>query len=298
MTIAGLSILSGLSLLSMLLILLAGVGAGFVGYAVGAASLVSYPVVLALGIPPVVANVSNTVGVVGMGIGSMFGANRELRGQRRRAAVYVLMGAVGGVFGALLLLKLNPSVFEFVVPPLILFSSLAIAFNPHGRSQVRQAVEDVNAQASSMRSADASSSAAQQHTGAWSASSRPMQPMSQDPWWIWLGMSCVSVYAGYFGAGAGTVALAVLDAGRVSPFHQINALKTIIGAGANVAASIVFVMNGVVDWPVAILLGIGCFVGGYIAPPITRRIPAKIMRYAAVAAGIILAGNLAIQTYL
>ena len=106
------------------------------------------------------------------------------------------------------------------------------------------------------------------------------------------------MYAGYFGAGAGTVALAVLDAGRVSPFHQINALKTIIGAGANVTASIVFIVHGVVDWPVAILLGIGCFLGGYIAPPITRHIPAKVMRYAAVAAGIILAGNLAMQTYL
>ena len=125
-----------------------------------------------------------------------------------------------------------------------------------------------------------------------------MQPMSHDPWWLWVAMSVVGVYAGYFGAGAGTVALAVLDAGKVSPFHQINALKTIIGTGANITATVVFIVNGVVNWPVAILLGIGCFLGGIIAPPITRKVPARIMRMAAVAAGVILAVNLGVQTYL
>ena len=139
--------MAGLSAATLLLVLLAGVGAGFVGYAVGASSLVSYPAMLALGVPPVIANATNTVGVIGTGVGGVLGARRELRGQRTRGIVYVLIGCVGGVLGSLLLLGLDPKVFEYAVPPLILLSSMAIAINPRGRSQTRQAVAQVMAQA-------------------------------------------------------------------------------------------------------------------------------------------------------
>ena len=87
-------VIAGFSLMTMLLILLAGIGAGFVGYAVGASSLVSYPALLALGIPPVLANASNTVGVIGTGVGGVLGARKELRGQRLRSITYVSIGAV------------------------------------------------------------------------------------------------------------------------------------------------------------------------------------------------------------
>ena len=112
--------IAGFSITSLLLILLAGIGAGFVGYAVGASSLVSYPALLAFGIPPVLANASNTVGVVGTGIGGVMGARKELKGQAVRSITYVVIGAFGGVAGAFLLLKLDPSVFEFAAPVLIL----------------------------------------------------------------------------------------------------------------------------------------------------------------------------------
>lgn len=246
-------VIAGFSLMTMLLILLAGIGAGFVGYAVGASSLVSYPALLALGIPPVLANASNTVGVIGTGIGGVLGARKELRGQRLRSITYVSIGAVGGVAGAALLLSLDPKIFEFAVPPLILFSSLIIAVNPRGRMQARQAAADVMAQARSLTT-----------------------PQGQ----------------GSDGAPA------VLDAGKIGPFHQINALKTLIGTGANISASVIFIVRGVVDWPAAILLCIGCFIGGYIASPVTRRIPARIMRIAAVLAGIVLTVDLAMKTYL
>lgn len=127
--------IAGFSITSLLLILLAGIGAGFVGYAVGASSLVSYPALLAFGIPPVLANASNTVGVVGTGIGGVMGARKELKGQAVRSITYVVIGAFGGVAGAFLLLKLDPSVFEFAAPVLILLSSLIIAINPRGRMQ-------------------------------------------------------------------------------------------------------------------------------------------------------------------
>ena len=288
--------IAGFSITSLLLILLAGIGAGFVGYAVGASSLVSYPALLAFGIPPVLANASNTVGVVGTGIGGVMGARKELKGQAVRSITYVVIGAFGGVAGAFLLLKLDPSVFEFAAPVLILLSSLIIAINPRGRMQAKQAAADATAQ---LKHIEATEAAKRATTPA--APHRPpeqlVQPMSQDSWWVWLGVAAVAIYSGYFGAGAGTLALAVLDAAKIGPFHKINALKTLIGTGANISASVVFIIQGAVDWPAAIMLCIGCFIGGYIAPSITRKIPANIMRAAAVIAGIILTIDLGLKTY-
>lgn len=290
--------IAGFSITSLLLILLAGIGAGFVGYAVGASSLVSYPALLAFGIPPVLANASNTVGVVGTGIGGVMGARKELKGQAVRSITYVVIGAFGGVAGAFLLLKLDPSVFEFAAPVLILLSSLIIAINPRGRMQAKQAAADATAQLKHIEATEATDAteAAKRATTP-TAPHRPpeqlVQPMSQDSWWVWLGVVAVAIYSGYFGAGAGTLALAVLDAAKIGPFHKINALKTLIGTGANISASVVFIIQGAVDWPAAIMLCIGCF----IAPPITRKIPANIMRAAAVIAGIILTIDLGLKTY-
>ncbi|KAB7787338.1 sulfite exporter TauE/SafE family protein [Bifidobacterium cebidarum] len=296
--------IAGFSILSLLLILLAGVGAGFVGYAVGASSLVSYPALLAFGIPPVLANASNTVGVVGTGIGGVMGAHRELEGQTLRVITYVAIGAIGGVIGAYLLLELDPKVFEFAAPALILFSSLIIAVNPRGRMQAKQAAADAAAQLNHINAAEqatASKPVAEQHKAEDRAAKlsidQPVQPMNKDSWWVWIGVWAVAIYSGYFGAGAGTCALAVLDAAKIGPFHKINALKTLIGTGANITASVVFIVRGAVDWPAAIMLCIGCFIGGYIAPPITRKIPANIMRAAAVIAGIVLTIDLAMKTY-
>lgn len=294
--------IAGFSITSLLLILLAGIGAVFVGYAVGASSLVSYPALLAFGIPPVLANASNTVGVVGTGIGGVMGARKELKGQAVRSITYVVIGAFGGVAGAFLLLKLDPSVFEFAAPVLILLSSLIIAINPRGRMQAKQAAADATAQLKHIEATEATDAtdAAKRATTP-TAPHRPpeqlVQPMSQDSWWVWLGVVAVAIYSGYFGAGAGTLALAVLDAAKIGPFHKINALKTLIGTGANISASVVFIIQGAVDWPAAIMLCIGCFIGGYIAPPITRKIPANIMRAAAVIAGIILTIDLGLKTY-
>lgn len=294
--------IAGFSITSLLLILLAGIGAGFVGYAVGASSLVSYPALLAFGIPPVLANASNTVGVVGTGIGGVMGARKELKVQAVRSITYVVIGAFGGVAGAFLLLKLDPSVFEFAAPVLILLSSLIIAINPRGRMQAKQAAADATAQLKHIEATEATDAtdAAKRATTP-TAPHRPpeqlVQPMSQDSWWVWLGVVAVAIYSGYFGAGAGTLALAMLDAAKIGPFHKINALKTLIGTGANISASVVFIIQGAVDWPAAIMLCIGCFIGGYIAPSITRKIPANIMRAAAVIAGIILTIDLGLKTY-
>ena len=99
--------IAGVSITTLLLVLVAGIGAGFVGYAVGASSLISYPALLAFGIPPVLSNTTNTVGVCGTGIGGLLSARKELKGQGRRVAVYACIGLVGGIIGGLLLLELR-----------------------------------------------------------------------------------------------------------------------------------------------------------------------------------------------
>ena len=275
--------IAGVSITTLLLVLAAGIGAGFVGYAVGASSLISYPALLAFGIPPVL---TNTVGVCGTGIGGLLSARRELRGQGVRVAVYACIGLVGGIIGGLLLLELPAKVFEFAVPPLILFSAIIIALNPRKKAAARDAV------------AQALPQSHQGERAARIASKTASGTLRNDPWWLWVGVSFVGVYSGYFGAAAGTLALAILDLGKIGPFHQINALKTVVGFGANISAAIMFIIRGSVDWPFAIMMCLGCTIGSAIAPPVTRHIPENIMRAAAVLTGIILAVKLGWSTYL
>lgn len=231
--------IAGVSITTLLLVLAAGIGAGFVGYAVGASSLISYPALLAFGIPPVLSNTTNTVGVCGTGIGGLLSARRELRGQGVRVAVYACIGLVGGIIGGLLLLELPAEVFECAVPPLILFSAIIIALNPRKKAAARDAV------------AQALPQSHQGERAARIASKTASGTLRNDPWWLWLGVSFVGIYSGYFGAAAGTLALAILDLGKIGPFHQINALKTVVGFGANISAAIMFIIRGSVYWPFA-----------------------------------------------
>ena len=265
--------IAGVSITTLLLVLVAGIGAGFVGYAVGASSLISYPALLAFGIPPVLSNTTNTVGVCGTGIGGLLSARKELKGQGRRVAVYACIGLVGGIIG------------EFAVPPLILFSALIIALNPRKKAAARDAV------------AQALPQSQQGERAALIASRTANGSLRNDPWWLWIGVSFVGIYSGYFGAAAGTLALAILDLGKIGPFHQINALKTVVGFGANISAAIMFICRGSVYWPFAIAMCLGCIIGSSIAPPVTRHIPENIMRAAAVLTGIVLAVKLGCSTY-
>ena len=244
-----------------------------------------YPALLAFGIPPVLSNTTNTVGVCGTGIGGLLSARKELKGQGRRVAVYACIGLVGGIIGGLLLLELPAKVFEFAVPPLILFSALIIALNPRKKAAARDAV------------AQALPQSQQGERAALIASRTANGSLRNDPWWLWVGVSFVGIYSGYFGAAAGTLALAILDLGKIGPFHQINALKTVVGFGANISAAIMFICRGSVYWPFAIAMCLGCIIGSSIAPPVTRHIPENIMRAAAVLTGIVLAVKLGCSTY-
>jgi len=239
-----------------LLVLVTGLGAGVLSSTVGVASLLSFPVLLALGVPPVVANVSNTLGLAPAGLSGSLGYRDELRSQPRIAATVVATCAVGSVAGAVLLLALPAGVFEAVVPWLILLTCLLVGVQPRVTAWLRR------------------------RSGTTPVPRRGLGPATT------AASTLVGVYGGYFGAGAGVMMVAVLGFGADLELRVANALKTLSLAAANVVASVVFVLVAEVDWGIALTLALGSVVGGYAGARVGRRLHPTLLRGAIVAAGL------------
>ena len=240
-----------------LFVLAAGLVAGVLTSTVGVASLVSFPALLAVGLPPVVANASNTVGMTPGGLSGSFGYRRELREHPVMTVAVVVTCAIGAVLGAVLLLALPPSVFEGVVPWLILFTCLLVGVQPRvstwlKRRQVGDAPE-------------------------------PRHRMSPVTTFF---ATLTGVYGGYFGAGSGVMMVAVLGFGTDLELRVVNALKTLAVMAANVVASVIFILVADLDWAAIVLLAAGSVVGGYVGSHIGRRLPDALLRGLIVLAGI------------
>ncbi|WP_122816672.1 sulfite exporter TauE/SafE family protein [Nocardioides pantholopis] len=247
--------------LEQLAVLAAGLGAGILTSTVGVASLLSFPVLLAIGLPPVTANVSNTLGLTPGGLSGSFGYRAELRQHPRLAALILGVCAGGSVLGAALLLGLPPGVFEVVVPYLILFTCLLVGVQPTISRLLRRGREP------------------------------GPDRMSLSP--VATGFAAlVGVYGGYFGAGAGVMMVAVLGFGTDLPLASVNALKTLALMAGNVVASLIFVFVADVDWAVAGLLAAGSVVGGYVGARIGRRLPPVVFRVLVVLAGVVTAATM------
>lgn len=247
-----------MSAADVVLLVVAGLGAGLAGSIAGLASLVSYPALLAVGLGPVAANVTNTVALVFSGVGSALGSRPELRGQggrvRRLGAVAVAGGAVGGG----LLLLTPPGVFELVVPWLIGGASLAVLVQPRPRVLRRLA-----------------------HGG--------------DAPALVAGVFAVAVYGGYFGAAAGVLLFALLLAAGGEGFARTNALKNVVLALANAVAAVGFVVLGPVQWVAVPPLAAGFLVGGRLGPVVVRHVPVGPLRWGIGLAGLALAVRLGVQ---
>ncbi len=245
--------------LDQLAVVGAGLGAGFVMASIGVASLVSFPVLIALGIPPVVANASNTVGLIPAGLSGSFGYRRELAAYPQVTRVVVATGALGSVAGAFLLLGLPAGVFEAVVPWLILFACLLVGMQPwiSKRLAARRAVGEVS------------------------------EPRTRAGRGIAALTTTAGVYGGYFGAGQGVVVVAILALGLELPTAVVNALKTVAVLGANIVAGVIFLAIADLDWQVIGLLGAGSVVGGYIGSRVGRRLPPALFRTLVVVAGVV-----------
>lgn len=244
--------------LEFALLLLAGVGAGLVGSVTGLASVISYPALLAAGIAPVTANVTNTVALVFSGVGSSIGARPELAGQGHRLRALGVAGLLGGTTGASLLLVTPSGSFVRVVPFLIGAASLCVlAPRPP---------------------------ADRQHSGT-------------DARWVVVAVFAISIYGGYFGAGAGVVLLALLLSATAESLPQSNAIKNAVLAIANGVAAIGFILFSDIRWLAVLPLAIGFFAGGWLGPKLVRRLPATPLRVAIAVAGVAIAIRLGLQAY-
>jgi uncharacterized membrane protein YfcA len=248
-------------------LLVAGVGAGLVGSIAGLASLISYPALLLTGVPPVTANMTNTVSMSLLAVGSVSASRPELRGQRRRMLTHVPAGVLGGVAGAALLLLTPSEAFEKIVPALIALASVAMLLS---RPPAELAAEGTKEQ---------------------------IRHPHRDAWWLPIGTFTVAIYGGYFGAAAGVLMLAMylLTTGEGMP--RGNALRNVVLGAANGVAALGFVVFGSVDWLAALPLALGLFVGGRLGPGIVRRAPQTLLRRGIAVAGLALAVHLAVQAW-
>ncbi|MGI5126141.1 sulfite exporter TauE/SafE family protein [Pseudonocardia sp. CA-107938] len=240
--------------------MLAGFGAGILTSSVGVASLLSFPVLLAVGIPPVVANVSNTIGLIPAGIGGAVGFRDELREEPALTRRVVVLTGIAGAAGAVLLLALPETVFEAIVPWLILGTCLLVGVQPRLSSWL----------------------AARRGGGQRYA----LSPTTT------VFVLLTGLYGGYFGAGAGVLMIAVLALGLDVAFRVIAAIRTTSVMAANVVAGLVFAAVAHVDWLVVVLLAGGSMVGGYVGARVARRLPATLLRTLIVVAGVVAAALL------
>ena len=240
-----------------LAVVAAGFGAGVLTSTVGVASLLSFPILVAVGLPPVVANATNTVGMTPAGLSGSFGYRRELSEHPRVTATVVATCMVGSVAGATLLLALPPGVFEAVVPWLILFTCVLVGAQPRISSWLR------NRQGADLV--------------------EPRTTMS--PITIVFAV-LTGVYGGYFGAGSGVMMLAVLGLGLDIELRVTNALKTLAVLAANLVAAVIFIFAANLDWAAVGMLAIGSVVGGYVGAHIGRRLPPALFRSLIVLIGV------------
>jgi uncharacterized protein len=245
-----------------LVLLAAGTAGGILSTVVAIASLVTYPVLLALGVPPLSANMTNTVSLVLTGAGAVAGSRLELAGQGRRVLRLGVITALGGAAGAVVLLLTPASAFILVVPVLIGGASLVLLVQPRISMLTPPAVLDT----------------------------RRRLAMGAT-------LFAVAMYIGYFGAAAGVLLLVALSAMISEPLVRVNAIKNAVSGSANAMAAACFALFGDVRWKLVLPLAAGFLIGGLIGPSIARRVPAGVLRIVVSLCGLGLAVRLGISAY-
>ncbi len=233
--------------------LVAGIAAGTINTVVGSGTLFTFPVLLGFGYPPVVANVSNTVGLVPAGVTGAIGYRRELAGQRTRSLTLAVASVSGGIAGAVLLLSLPAAAFKAIVPAFIAIALLLIIF--------------------------------QRRLSARLAARRVIRSDRPGPATI-LGVFVGGIYGGYFGAAQGILLLSILTLGLEDELQRLNALKIVLTLLVNLVSGIVFVMFAHIDWEVAGLIAAGSLVGGMLGARVGRRLSPTVLRGVIIVVGI------------
>jgi uncharacterized protein len=285
----------GVTVTEALALLVAGAAAGFISTVVGLASLVSYPALLAIGLPPLSANMTNTVALLFTGVGAAAGSRPELAGQASRIRLLGPVAALGGATGAALLLITPGQTFQRIAPVLIGAASLALLIPAGPRGGGGRPVPGGGEPAPG--GGQPVPGGAQPAPGGAQEAGRPGFSQPGRAGWLVAGVFGVTVYVGYFGAAAGIVMLAVLMATLAEPLARANALRNVIGALANSIAAIGFAVFGKVDWAAVAPLAAGFLVGGWTGPALVRRLPARLLRIIVALLGLAVAVRLALTAY-
>jgi uncharacterized protein len=243
------------TLWQMAAVLLAGMAAGTINAVVGSGTLITFPTLLAFGVPPVTANVSNTIGLVPGVASGIVGYRRELRGQRDRIVRLGSASLVGGVVGAVLLLVLPDGAFAAIVPALILLGLLLVVLQPRVSAWVNA-----------------------RHEGARG---------DFGPWWVWPAVLGTGGYGGYFGAAQGVILMGVLGIGIDDALQRLNGLKNVLAGLVNGIAGLIFVFVADVDWTVVALIAAGSVVGGQVGATLGRRLSPLVLRVVIVVVGLV-----------
>jgi uncharacterized membrane protein YfcA len=238
----------------MVVVLLAGMAAGTINTVVGSGTLITFPTLLAFGVPPVTANVSNTIGLVPGVASGVFGYRRELSGQRARAIRLGSASILGGVVGAVLLLVLPDGAFKAIVPGLILVGLVLVVIQPRVSAWV-----------------DARHEGARGDFG---------------PWWVWPAVFATGVYGGYFGAAQGVILMGVLGIGIADTMQRLNGVKNVLAGLVNGVAGLIFLFVADVDWTVVALIAAGSVVGGQLGATVGRRLSPVVLRVVIVIVGL------------
>jgi uncharacterized membrane protein YfcA len=232
-------------------VLLAGVGAGTINTVVGSGTLITFPVLLAVGYPPVLANVTNTVGLFPGSLSGAVGYRRELAGQRRRLTVLGTASLIGSLIGAALLLLLPPGAFRLIVPVLIVLACVLVVLQPRLSRRIGRRPDG--------------------HGG----------PL------LYLGVLGSGVYGGYFGAAQGVLLIALLGLMLDNDLQRVNAAKNVLAAVVNGTAAIVFALVTDVAWAAALLIAIGSVIGGQLGAKVGRRLSPALLRLVIVLVGMV-----------
>jgi len=241
---------------------LAAVAAGLINALAGGGTLVSFPTLIAMGVPPVAANITNTVALCPGYLGGALAQRADLRGQRKRLLLLVPAGIAGGVAGGALLLLLDARTFTMLVPFLILMAAVLLAVQDRVKTWI---------------SSHASRAAGTAPGGLNDAGSRRAI----------LPVGLAAVYGGYFGPGLSVIILAVLGLFIDDNLTRLNALKQCISLAVNTAAAIFFLFTGLVIWPLALVMAAGALIGGAAGGTIAGRIDPAKLRWTIVAIGIV-----------
>jgi len=250
----------------MVAVAAAGLAAGSINAVVGSGTLVTFPVLLAVGLPPVTATISNSLGLVPGGVSGVFGYRRELHGQRRLLLTLFPASVLGALTGAFLLLHLPASAFEAIVPVLVGVAVVLVAVQPLLQRRLadrraRQGVDD----------------AAEQHIGPgrWAA--------------LVAAAYGTGTYGGYFAASQGVLQIGIFGLLLRESLQRLNAIKLVLTLAVNAVAALAYVAVATdrIDWTAAGLVAAGSLVGGYVGSTVGRRLPAPVLRGGIVVLGIV-----------